>query len=340
MGKKLKIGILGCADIAKRYAIKAFQAIDNAEVTSIASRDYEKAKEWASIFNIKAETSYDALLENKEIDAVYIPLPIGLHKEWALKAASAGKHIICEKSLADSLDAAQEIVDSCRAHDVVLYENFMCGFHPQHQKVQSVIEAGDIGQPFVFQSYFGFSLIDKHNIRYDRALGGGSLNDAGAYTIFMARKIFNQEPLSVSCSLTYDKISNVDTQGSALLQFPNNQTALVAFSFNAAYQNNYSVWGSQGLIRVKRAYSIPPDMQPQLELIKNDRNQDLITSIDLSPVNQFELIFHDFCEMVLDQDNKKSSIEAIRASIISQARALEALRVSAREGKQIQLANL
>src|SRR3989338_5169643 len=97
MNNKVKIGILGCADIAKRYGIKAFQSIDNAEVVSIASRDFAKAKEWALNFGIQAEESYDALLENRNIDAVYIPLPVGLHKEWVLKAAAAGKHIICEK---------------------------------------------------------------------------------------------------------------------------------------------------------------------------------------------------------------------------------------------------
>src|SRR3989344_6075230 len=148
MNKKLKIGILGCANIAEKYAINAFKAINNAEVVGIASRDPEKAKKWASRFNIRAEQSYDAMIASSGIDAVYIPLPIGLHEEWVIGAASAGKHIICEKSLTDSFDSALKIIESCRSNGVVLYENFMSDFHPQHEKVLASIKSGKIGRPF------------------------------------------------------------------------------------------------------------------------------------------------------------------------------------------------
>ena len=198
---KLKIGILGCADVAKRHAIKAFQSLDNAEVVSIASRDYSKAKKWASDFGIAAEVSYDALLANKEVDAIYIPLPIGLHKKWVLKAAKAGKHIICEKSLAESFKSVKEIVNKCRSKGIVLYENFMCDFHPQHEKVLYLIKSGEIGRPFIFNSFYGFPPFKKDNIRYSKKLGGSSLYDAGCYIVFMARKIFGKEPISVVCNL-------------------------------------------------------------------------------------------------------------------------------------------
>ena len=180
MRTKVRVGILGCATIAKRYAIQAFQSLENAEVVSVASRDGEKAKEVASRFNIPTHESYDSLMKNTEVDAVYIPLPIGLHPEWIIKAARAGKHVLSEKSIADTLSSVNEIIDACRTHGVVLYENFMCDFHPQHKKVLELIEEGRIGTPYVFTSFFGFPMLKKDNIKYSKQLGGGSLNDVGA----------------------------------------------------------------------------------------------------------------------------------------------------------------
>ena len=331
--KKVRIGILGCANIAGKYAIKSFQSIGNAEVVSIASRDYNKAKEWAAKFGIKAEESYDSLISSKDIDAVYIPLPIGLHKEWVLKAANEKKHIICEKSLAENLHSVEEIVSSCKSNDIVLYENFMCDFHPQHAKVLSLIEEGKIGKPIVFHGYFGFPPMAKDNFRYNSQLGGGSLNDAGAYTVFMARKIFAEEPLSVSCTLFNE--NNTDIHGAAKFEFDNNKVGLLAFSFDAVYQNNYSVWGSKGLIKVGRAYSIPPDFKPMVELTTNENLKETTTTLNIPAANHFDLIFSDFCNTVINKP--KDKINLIYDKILSQAKVLEAMRLSAKENKTINL---
>src|SRR3989344_2989126 len=238
---KLRVGILGCAKIAEKYAIRAFQAIDNAEVVSIASRDSRKAKEWASRFGIKNGESYEDLISSPEVDAVYIPLPVGLHKEWVLKAATKKKHIISEKSLAGDFASVKEIADAARKHNVVLYENFMCDFHPQHEAVLSLIKDGKVGKPFIFQGFFGIPPLADDNIRYDKNLGGGSLNDAGVYTVFMARKILGMEPLTATCTLYNDGGHQVDVKGTAKLEFPDGMEALLAFSFDALYQSNYSV---------------------------------------------------------------------------------------------------
>ncbi|MDP3947262.1 MAG: Gfo/Idh/MocA family oxidoreductase [bacterium] len=338
INKKVRIGILGCANIAERYAIKAFQAIGNAEVRGIASRDTAKAKEWASRFSSDGDIiahSYDSLIVSQEIDAVYIPLPIGLHKEWVLKAAAEKKHVLCEKSLAESFASAKEIVESCRGNGVVLYENFMGDFHPQHEKVLSLISAGAIGRPFLFESRFGFPPLHEDNIRYDQGLGGGSLNDAGAYTVFMARKILRNEPLAITCALFRDRGKNVDTGGSAMLEFPDGQTAFVAFSFDAMYQNNYSVWGARGLAKVDRAYSIPPDMKPIIELVTNTNHKETTSVVDAPAANHFELIFYDFCDTVLNQEKRGDKIGKTYARLMTQARILEAMRVAAKENRKV-----
>lgn len=332
---KVKIGILGIASIAKRMSIKAFQNISNAEVVSVASRDIEKAKDCAEKFGIRSSGSYEELLNDPDVDAVYIPLPIGLHKEWIIRAVKVGKHVISEKSLTGDLRSTQEVVEECRKAGIVLYENFMCDFHPQHAKVQSMIERGDIGESAVFRGYFGFPRMGEDNFRYDKDLGGGSLNDAGAYTIFMARKMLCAEPIAVTARLHTDNGLGVDMRGEVLMEFPNDRSAFIAFSFDALYQNNYSIWGSRGLISVDRAYSIPPDMKPEVTLTHNDGQKEIRTSIDIEPDNQFELIFQDFCDTIINKEERKDKIDNTYEKLIAQAKTLEAIRISSTEERRV-----
>lgn len=326
MRKKLNIGILGCANIAKKYAIRAFQALETVDKIFIASREKSKSEKWATDFHIRAKDSYNSLIEDSGIDAVYIPLPIGLHEEWALRAVRSRKHVLCEKSLSHTLLSAKKIVDSCRENGLVLFENFMCDYHPQHDAVLSLIHKKEIGDVFAFKGYFGFPYFNKDSFRYDKKLGGGSLNDAGAYPVFMARKILESEPLAVTCHLEEHPNFGVDIRGSAYLEFPENKNAFVAFGFDNVYQNNYSVWGSKGLLSVDRAYSIPPDMEPFVTLYKNENQQSLEKKIPVAPASHFELIFGDFCKTVLDGDRAKR--EKKYDQIISQAVVLEAMRIS------------
>ena len=337
---KLRVGILGCAKIAEKYATRAFQAIDNAEVVSIASRDSRKAKEWASRFGIKNGESYEDLISSPEVDAVYIPLPVGLHKEWVLKAATKKKHIISEKSLAGDFASVKEIADAARKNNVVLYENFMCDFHPQHEAVLSLIKDGKVGKPFIFQGFFGIPPLADDNIRYDKNLGGGSLNDAGVYTVFMARKILGMEPLTATCTLYNDGGHQVDVKGTAKLEFPDGMEALLAFSFDALYQSNYSVWGEKGLIKVARAYSIPPDVKPTIELTTNENSKEAVTQIDAPAANHFELSFSDFCDTVLNKNQRTDKINKTYAGLVSHAKVIEAMRISARENRKVSLTEL
>ena len=335
--KQVRIGILGCAKVAAKYALKAFQALENAEVVAIASRDYAKAKEWAARFGIEAVSSYDALLERKDIDAVYIPLPIGLHEEWVLKAAAAGKHILCEKSLSDNFASVKKIVERCKSKNIVLYENFMCDYHPQHARVKSLLGQGAIGDSRVFKGYFGFPPFPKSSFRYDSKLGGGSLNDAGAYTIFMARKMFGQ-PCSITANLFLDPETKVDLRGSAFLEFQNSKTAHLSFGFDHVYQNNYSLWGTKGKIMVQRAYSIPPEMKPQVEILTNENFQEKVTVVDLPAANHFELIFSDFCKTILSKDKSKMNFRYNQ--LLDQAKVLEAVRISAAENRKVNMSEV
>lgn len=335
MNKKIQIGILGCSNIAKKSAIKAFQSIDNAKVVSIASRNPQKAKEYATLFSIPTYESYDSLLSNPRVDAIYIPLPIGLHKEWIIKAVKLGKHILCEKSLTTNFKAAKKIVNICQKANIVLYENFMCDFHPQHQKVLSLIANDEIGKPFLFRGYFGIPQLSADNFRYDKNLGGGSLYETGAYPVFMARKIYKHEPLCVNATLFYDNKKGIDINGVAQLEFEDEKIAHIAFSLNSLYQNNYSVWGQKGLIHVKRAYAIPQDMKPEVELVKNENLKETTHQITIPPANHFELIFEDFCNSILNKNKLSEKLQNTYAKILSQAKVLEAIKISSQEKRKI-----
>ena len=326
----VKIGIIGCGSIVEKNIISALNNVKNGKLIAIASRNEEKAKKLAKKFGCEYEKSYDDVIKRKDVDAIYIPLPVGKHREWVVKAAEAKKHILCEKSLAESLDSVKQMVKACKHNNVVLYEDFMCDYHPQHQKVISMISNGKIGDVFLFRGFFGFPPLNKENIRYQKELGGGSLNDAGSYPIFMSRKMLQSEPLYVTCSLVYDREKGIDIQGSAQLEFPKNKAALIAFGFNNVYQNNYSVWGSTGLIDVKRAYSIPADMKPQIELIK----QDSVEKIESSSADHFSLIFEDFCSSIIEGKGCNYS------KLILQARVMEALRISSKENRKVAVADV
>lgn len=330
--KKLRIGILGCANIVEKYALAAFRSLPNAEVVAIASREKAKAEEWAARNGLEAET-YTSLIARSDIDILYSPLPVGLQEEWTLKAAASGKHIICEKSITHSLESAERMVDACKENGVALYENFVPEFHPQHAKILSLIAEGRIGKPLVWTGYDGYPPRSADDIRYRSDLKGGSLNYAGCYTVFMARKIMQQEPIAVTCRLTNNE-AGIDVAGSALFEFETGE-ALMSFGFNHLYQNTYSVWGSKGIIRTNRAFAIPPNLAPTLELITNDGAQESREVVEVPAANQFALSFDFFCRAVADEDAGKFADMYDR--IIRQASVLEGMRTSAKEGRRVVL---
>lgn len=330
--KKIRVGILGCANIAEKYAIGAFKSLPDVELVAIASRNTDKAKEWAGRHELEAET-YESLIARSDIDVIYSPLPVGLQEEWVLKAAATGKHIICEKSITYSLESAERMIETCRNAGVALYENFVPEFHPQHAQILSLINDGKIGEPQVWNGVYGFPPFPKDDIRYRADLKGGALNDCGCYTVFMARKILEQEPVAVTCTLQNDG-HDVDVTGSVLLEFERG-TAHMSFGFNHLYQNTYAVWGSKGIVRTNRAFALPPTMVPTVELITNDGSKENREAIEIPATNQFALSFDFFCKVIVADD--KTQFEDVYERVIRQARVLDAMRVSAKGGWRVEL---
>jgi len=257
--KQVQWGILSTAGIAQKELIPAFERATNAKVSAIAtSSDLDKATMVANQFHIeKVYGSYEELLADAEIDAVYIPLPNHLHKKWVIEAARKGKHILCEKPAALNTEEILEMKQVCEEEDVLFMEGFMYYFHPQHERVKEIIASGEIGDVKYMQAGFSFYLDEarrKDSIKMARETGGGSMYDVGCYAVHSLRNILGTEPDSVHVHAMKDPNTNVDTDVVSYMMFPNGVKASFDVSFNYARRAEYIVYGTKGRIIVPRAY--------------------------------------------------------------------------------------
>ena len=255
--KKVRWGILSTAKIAQNELIPALQRSANAEVLAIAtSSNMKKAEEIAKKFHIeKTYDSYEKLLHDPNIDAVYIPLPNHLHKKWVIEAARTKKHILCEKPAALNVEEVLEMKKVCEEENVLFMEGFMYYFHPQHEKVKSMIASGEIGDVTFMRAAFSFPLANReNNIKMSKDKGGGSLYDVGCYGIHSIRNVLGMEPESVYVHAIQDKSYEVDTDVVGYLSFPQKIRGVFDASFNMAKRAEYEVVGTKGRILVPRAF--------------------------------------------------------------------------------------
>jgi predicted dehydrogenase len=253
---KVRWGILSTAKIAQKELIPAFQRASNAEVTAIATASgIEKAKAVADKFNIeKTYDSYEKLLDDPLIDAVYIPLPNHLHKKWVIEAAKRGKHILCEKPAALNTDEVMEMKKACEENQVIFMEAFMYHFHPQHKRVREIIQSGEIGKIKYMRAAFSFYLGEReNNIKLNKE-GGGSIYDVGCYAIHSMRNVLEEEPETVHVHAVHESDNNVDTDAAGYLTFPDGVRGVFDVSFNMAKRSEYELIGTEGRIIVPRAY--------------------------------------------------------------------------------------
>lgn len=312
--KHLKIGVMGCANIAIRTVIPTLKQLDGFEVVSIASRSAEKADATAAQFGCKPVYGYDALLADDTIDAIYMPLPTGLHEEWVMRSLDAGKHILVEKSLAMTYDSAKRMVARAKEKNLLIMENFMFLYHSQHRHVQKLIDAGEIGEIRAFRSAFGFPPLAEENFRYNRALGGGALLDAAAYTV-RASQLFLGNNLSARAGcLNASGPGDVDTYGGAFLVSDEGAFAEVAFGFDNFYQCDYEIWGSQGKITAKKAFTPKSNEKPRIILEKQDYYAETLVPAD----DHFKNILEEFRACI-----GRADVSGKYAEILSQARLLQ-----------------
>lgn len=303
MHEQLKIGILGCANIAERMVLPEILTHGNYNLSGVASRSKEKAKRYAATFDTRAFSSYDDLIA-ADIDVVYIPLPNSLHFKWAKIALLSGKHVIVEKPLCSAPSDVLELCEIASKRGLVLFENFQFRFHSQLSFIKDFLASEEFGEIRNVRSSFGFPPFnDENNIRYSKYLDGGSLLDAGAYTVKIAQLILGSD-LRVACAkLKLSENLGVDLWGSATLFCRNSDVvAQLAFGFDNVYQNQVEVWGSKAKITAKRIFTAGPNVIPTVEVVTA---QNIYTQ-ELPSDNHFSKMLSHVYKLTRDPDLREA----------------------------------
>lgn len=250
-------GILGCAGIARSAFIPALRQSRRGVLAAIASRDFDRAKSWAAEFQAgKAYESYEALLSDPDIDAVYVPLPNSLHGPWVERAAAAGKHVFCEKPLATTAAEAARMVAACESANVLLVEAFVYRYHAQTEQLMALLAEGRIGEVRAVRTHFHFALPPERrvgNVRFSQELAGGALMDVGCYCISFIRMVLG-EPIAVSATAIHTGSYGVDTTIAAHMRFANDRLADFTASMEMAGGVGATIYGTQGEIRLNQPF--------------------------------------------------------------------------------------
>lgn len=259
MSRKVQWGVLGAAHIAVKKVIPAMQRGEWTEISALASRDGAKAQRVADELGIrKAYGSYEELLADPEIEAIYNPLPNDLHVPWTIKAAEAGKHVLCEKPIALNVQDALPLLAARDRNGVTIQEAFMVRTHPQWVRIIDLVEANRIGPVRSIVGQFSYNNPDLRNIRNVAEMGGGGLMDIGCYLIFFSRLLFQSEPRRVVGLIETDPVTRTDVLTSALLDFPQGQAAINCGTRMTPFQR-IQIGGTTGRIEVKIPVNAPPD---------------------------------------------------------------------------------
>jgi predicted dehydrogenase len=294
---KVRWGVLSTAKIGTGKVIPAMQAGEYCDIVAIASRDLDRAQAAAKKLGIpKAYASYEALLADPEIDAVYNPLPNHLHVPWSIQALEAGKHVLCEKPIALTTAEAKRLLDASRQHpEVKVMEAFMYRFHPQWQKAKQLVEAGEIGELQTIQSFFAYYNVDSSDIRNQADIGGGGLMDIGCYCISLSRFIFEAEPDRVFGIVEYDLDFDIDRLASAVLEFETGTATFTCATQLAPFQR-VNIFGNRGRVEIEIPFNAPTDRPCRMWHQKGDHVKEIVLPV----ANQYTIQGDLFSQAVLN----------------------------------------
>ncbi len=329
MAERLRWGILSTAQIGLNQFIPAVKVSELGQVAAIASRDATRAGAAARRLDIpRSYGSYEELLQDDQVDAVYIGLPNSMHRDWTVRCAQAGKHVLCEKPVAREAAVAQEMVGACKSAGVIAMEAFMYRHHPQQEQARALVVDGVIGEPRVVRASFCFHLgRPEGNIRVSKDLEGGALMDVGCYTVNVARYVFDAEPEEVTAFQRTAPQYGVDMTFAALLRFPGDRIACIDSSFDVGSGGRYEVSGPQGSITVERAFT-PGDGMTTIRVAAG-RNHRVI---EIPGVNQYAREVDHFARSVA-----AGTLLPPAEDGIANTRVIEALYRSVEEGRAVHL---
>jgi predicted dehydrogenase len=321
--KKVRWGVLSTANIGMQKVLPAMQRGELCEIVAIASRDDATAQAAATKLGIpKVYGSYEALLADPEIDAIYNPLPNHLHVPWSIRAMQAGKHVLCEKPIGLSAAEGQELIAvAAQFPHLKVMEAFMYRHHPQWQRAREIVVSGGIGDVKTIQSFFSYYNDDPTNIRNRADIGGGGLMDIGCYNISLSRFIFNAEPERVLGIIEYDPQFGTDRLTSGILDFGNGTATFTCATQLSPYQRA-NIHGTEGRVEVEIPVNAPPTAPCRIW----HQRAGTIDEIAFDPVDQYMLQGDRFAAAVLND----TPVPTPLTDAVANMRVIEALVASAR----------
>jgi predicted dehydrogenase len=323
---KIRWGVLSTAKIGREKVIPAIQRSQLGVVTAIASRDLARAKSAAAELKIdKPYGSYQELLSDRNVDAVYIPLPNHLHVRWSSRALTANKHVLCEKPIGLSVAEAEQLAGAAAAHPKLkVMEAFMYRFHPQWQTARQFVQEGRIGQLRTIHTSFSYYNDDPQNIRNQRDIGGGALMDIGCYPISLSRFIFDAEPQRVAGHIERDPGTQVDRLTSGVLEFFQGTSTFTCSTQLVPYQR-VSIFGTSGRVEIEIPFNAPSDVPCRMWVQLGTKPGTPIEEIRFPVCNQYTLQADAFAHAIVDS----TTVPTPLADAIANMRVIERVVASA-----------
>lgn len=328
----MKIGIISPSEIAFRRFLPALMMsgkFEYAGVTIPSKEDWfgsnssnsafdaihlselNKAINFRNNYGGEIYEGYESLINNPDIQAVYIPLPPALHYKWAKKALLCGKHVLVEKPSTCSLDDTNELVEIAKSKNLALHENYMFIYHKQIRQIDEIVSSGDLGKVRYYRINFGFPMRSKNDFRYNKALGGGALYDAGGYTLKYARHLLGPTTRLISSHMTDAESFDVDIFGAATLVNDKGVCAQIAFCMDNDYRCDIDVWGSTGSLMSGRILTAPDGFEPSCTIKHNQEFSQILLSAD----NAFLESIKVFYDCIVNNEKREKEF----AELITQA---------------------
>jgi predicted dehydrogenase len=321
---KVRWGILSTAKIGREKVVPAMQASTLCDVVAIASRNKQQAQVVADLLHIPGiYGSYEELLNDPKIDAVYIPLPNHIHVEWAIKSLNAGKHVLCEKPIGlSSAEAIQLLQAAKQKPQLKIMEAFMYRFHPQWQRAKKLVNDGAIGELKTIQSFFSFYNVDPDNIRNQKDAGGGAMMDIGCYCVSLSRFIFDKEPVRVRGKVEYDPVLKTDRMASGILDFSTGTSTFTCSTQLVPYQR-VNILGTEARIEIEIPFNAPTDKPTRIWLHSKSGSEEIV----FETINQYTIQCDLFSKSILNNEPVPTPLE----DAVNNMKVIESIFESARD---------
>lgn len=316
--KKIRVGIVGTADIAFRRFLPALSKMKEIEYIGVASRDISKTEKFVQKFGGRGFGSYEELIQSEEVEAIYMPLPPALHYTWGKKVLENNKHLLLEKPFTTNTEETKQLIELAKVRGLALHENYMFQYHKQLEVIKKLLKQGYIGEIRQLRIAFGFPKRLASDFRYNKDLGGGALLDCGGYPIKLASLLLGEHLKVVTSVLNYGKSSEVDLYGSATIINERDEVVQLAFGMDNAYKCELEVWGSKGILIAPRIFTAPADYPVVINCKQGNEEGKIDVGID----DQFLNSINYFCDCIKDDEKCTLNYKAI----YEQARLMEAVR--------------